>query len=85
MQIGIASVLPTMILSGTLWPRESMPSILQFLSNVLPVTATCDLSRAVLLRTSILPHLMTGGLAVPMLWSFVFAVMTYFSVRMWLS
>lgn len=84
-QLGIGAVLPTLILSGTLWPREAMPELLQALSDVLPVTATCDLAKAIVLNNghsslNALPF----GIFVPICWSVFFILVCGLNINSWL-
>ena len=75
MQAGIASILPTFILSGVIWPRQSMPHLLHSLSEILPVTLSCDLAQSLLLKS--ITHLtfkpICLGLITPLLWAIVFS------------
>ena len=75
MQAGIASILPTFILSGVIWPRQSMPHLLHAFSEILPVTLSCDLAQSLLLKP--ITHLtfkpICLGLIIPLLWAIVFS------------
>lgn len=85
-QLGIGAVLPTLILSGTLWPREAMPELLEALSDVLPVTATCDLAKAIVLKNGALltTNALQSGIFIPISWSIFFIFVCGFNVQSWL-
>lgn len=46
----ILSILPMMMLSGSISPFESMPIILQYLMNLMPTSHFVELSQAILFR-----------------------------------
>lgn len=46
----ILTILPLMMLSGTMSPFESMPQILQYLMNLMPTSHFVELSQAILFR-----------------------------------
>ena len=46
----MGSVLPSMLLSGYIFPIESMPTVLQGVANVIPTTWMIDAARGVILR-----------------------------------
>jgi ABC-2 type transport system permease protein len=50
MQMSIATVLPSVFLSGYVFPLDSMPRFFWFLSQLLPTTWMIDVSRGVILR-----------------------------------
>lgn len=50
MQLAYLIMLPSILLSGFMFPRESMPSILQGLSMALPVTYYLEILRGTILR-----------------------------------
>lgn len=81
-QIGIAAVLPTLVLSGTLWPLQSMPALLRSISSILPVTATCQAAKAIHSKATYFP--MAAGLLAPCAWSLVFGLLTYLKLQSWI-
>lgn len=83
-QVGIASVLPTLVLSGTLWPREAMPELLQSFAMVMPVTATCQAASNLVLKgsASFVQYLL--GLVIPLVWSGLFLLGSGLSLKSWL-
>jgi ABC-2 type transport system permease protein len=52
MQMSIATVLPSVFLSGYVFPLVSMPRPFQFLSQALPTTWMIDVARGVILRVA---------------------------------
>ena len=46
----ILTILPLMMLSGTMSPYESMPLVLQYLMNLMPTSHFVELSQAILFR-----------------------------------
>ena len=57
MQMAYVVMLPSILLSGFVFPRESMPLILQYLSLTLPVTYYLEILRGIILRGAIFPDL----------------------------
>ncbi len=69
MQMSIATVLPSVFLSGYVFPLDSMPRPFWYLSQVMPTTWMIDVSRGVILRgagwAELWPHvLVLGAMAV---------------------
>jgi ABC-2 type transport system permease protein len=58
MQLGFFYLLPNILLSGFMFPREAMPEPVQMLSALLPLTYFLEVLRGVLLR----------GVGMPVLW-----------------
>lgn len=46
----LGTMLPTMLLSGFIFPLESMPRILQWISNIIPAKWFVTISRAIMLK-----------------------------------
>ena len=44
---GMGFVFPSFIMSGILWPRITMPKVLQIISILLPLTVTCDVAKVI--------------------------------------
>lgn len=68
----LGTMLPTMLLSGFIFPIESMPSILQWLSNVVPARWFVTIARSIMLKgvglDFLWPHtLVLGAMAVVLL------------------
>lgn len=58
MQASIALLLPSVLLSGFMFPRESMPTIIYYLSNLLPLTYFLDILRGIIVKGIGLEYLM---------------------------
>lgn len=54
MYMSFAVILPSVILSGFVFPRESMPAIIQWLGGVIPLTYFLEILRGVFLKASTL-------------------------------
>jgi len=65
-QLGMATFLPSIFLSGYVFPLDSMPWILRQVSNIIPTTWLVDASRGVILRGAGWPELWPHAVA---LWS----------------
>jgi ABC-2 type transport system permease protein len=57
MQMSIATILPSVFLSGYVFPLDSMPRFFWFLSQLIPTTWMIDVSRGVILRGAGWPEL----------------------------
>jgi ABC transporter DrrB family efflux protein len=56
-QMGFFIIMPSILLSGFMFPRESMPAIMYYLGYLLPVTYFLDILRGVILRGAGFAHL----------------------------
>lgn len=68
-QLGFVVLLPNLLLSGFMFPREAMPAIAQYLGAILPLTYFLDVLRGILLKgsglaTLWLPMALLSGFAV---------------------
>jgi len=52
MYMSFAVILPSVILSGFVFPRESMPTIIQWLGGIIPLTYFLEILRGVFLKAS---------------------------------
>ena len=52
MYLSFAVILPSVILSGFVFPRESMPTIIQWLGGIIPLTYFLEILRGVFLKAS---------------------------------
>jgi ABC-2 type transport system permease protein len=50
MQMTMALILPSVFFSGFLFPRETMPQIFYWISEIIPATYFIELMRAIMLR-----------------------------------
>src|SRR5699024_5150844 len=57
MYMSFAVILPSVILSGFVFPRESMPVIIQWLGGIIPLTYFLEILRGVFLKASTLEML----------------------------
>jgi ABC-2 type transport system permease protein len=62
MQLSFFFILPTILLSGFMFPRDAMPAVAQWLGAIFPITYFLEIVRAILLKgvglTAIWPHLL---------------------------
>lgn len=58
MQLGFMLLLPNILLSGFMFPREAMPAPIRWASSLLPLTHYLQVLRGVLLRDAALPSLL---------------------------
>ena len=82
-QMGVAYVFPAFILSGILWPRISMPYVLQVCSVIMPSTLTCDVSRDIVLNMSADATFVVLAIVLPVIWSLLFFTVCLFIIRLW--
>lgn len=57
MQLGFFMMLPSILLSGFMFPREAMPAVAQWIGDALPLTFYLRILRGILLRGSGLPEI----------------------------
>lgn len=62
MQLGFLFLLPNILLSGFMFPRDAMPEPAQWLGSLLPLTYFLEVMRGVLLKGIGLDHLWQEGL-----------------------
>jgi ABC-2 type transport system permease protein len=67
MQMSFFIFLPSILLSGFMFPRESMPAAFRFLGNLLPLTFYLEIMRGIILK----------GVGINFLWSQVFALLAF--------
>ncbi|MBZ5533224.1 MAG: ABC transporter permease [Acidobacteriia bacterium] len=61
-QASMALMLPSIFLSGYVFPRETMPTIFHMLSNFVPATYMINIFRGIILRGAGFPQLWLDGL-----------------------
>ncbi len=49
-QLAIGLIMPSILLSGFLFPREAMPAVAQWIGNLLPITYFLEIVRGILLK-----------------------------------
>ncbi|WP_047154434.1 ABC transporter permease [Aneurinibacillus tyrosinisolvens] len=57
MQMAFATILPSVLLSGFMFPRETMPLVLQWIGGVVPLTYFLEILRGIFLKGSGLKEL----------------------------
>ncbi len=62
-QVAFFIIMPSILLSGFMFPRESMPTIMYYLGYLLPVTYFLDILRGIILRGAGFQHLWTDAAA----------------------
>jgi ABC-2 type transport system permease protein len=76
-QMAVFTIVPTILLSGFVFPRESMPIILNWVGNLIPLTHFLQIQRGIVLRGAGLTDLWQ-----PIVVLIAFGVLfIYFSVR----
>lgn len=78
MQMAFAIILPSIILSGFIFPRESMPTIIYYMGYLIPITYFLEILRGIILKGIGLNYLWT--ITIPLL-LFGFFVLTLASKR----
>jgi ABC-2 type transport system permease protein len=61
MQLATMTLLPSIFLSGYIFPVDNMPQVFQVLSKFIPATYMMEISRGVILRSAGLPELWTNA------------------------
>lgn len=74
LQISMGTIMPSIFLSGYIFPRETMPHFFYWLSYALPATYMMDVSRGIILRGATLSQLWPNALALTALGGFVMLV-----------
>lgn len=75
MQMSFFVFLPSVLLSGFMFPREAMPQLFYQLGHLLPLTFYLEILRAIVLK----------GIGLNFLWSQVFALIVYILVALSIS
>ena len=78
MQMAMGTILPTVFLSGYVFPADSMPAFFGYLSKLVPATWLIDAARGVILRgagqADLWPHALV-------LWAMALATLAFSSLR----
>jgi ABC-2 type transport system permease protein len=77
-QMTLGTVLPSVFLSGYIFPTESMPAFFGYVSRVVPATWLIDASRGVILRGGGWAELWPNGLV---LWAMALVMLVVSSLR----
>ncbi|CUH96733.1 putative membrane protein [Propionispora sp. 2/2-37] len=75
MQMSFFIFLPSILLSGFMFPREAMPKLFYWLGNVLPLTFYLEIMRGIVLK----------GIGLEFLWTQTLALITFIVVVLTLS
>ncbi len=70
----VATMLPTFLLSGLIFPIDSMPKVLQYISYVVPAKYFLLIIRGIMLKGSDLSHLWEPTLSLVVMTTFLLAV-----------
>ena len=75
LEIAIATIFPSLLLSGIIWPVEGMPSWVRTLTNISPLTHTAEAMRSIASRGWGITHYSVWfGFIALALWSLFFNV-----------
>jgi len=75
MQMSFFVFMPSVLLSGFMFPREAMPLLFNLLGNLFPVTFYLQIMRGIVLK----------GIGLSMLWTQVLALLVFISVMLAIS
>lgn len=50
MQASVAMILPSVLLSGFMFPREAMPKLIYYISNIIPMTYFLEILRGIMVK-----------------------------------
>src|SRR5262249_45826002 len=78
MQMAMGTILPSVFLSGYVFPADSMPIFFRYLSQLVPATWLIDAARGVILRGAGQPDLWQHAVV---LWCMAVASLTVSSLR----
>ena len=73
MQMGFFVMLPSIMLSGFMFPRDAMPRLIYFISNFIPLTYYLDIIRGIVLKGIGFPYLV-GQVVSLLVFSIIFLV-----------
>lgn len=74
MQFAFLSILPSVLLSGFMFPRESMPKVIYWISNVIPLTYFLNILRGIILKGVSIGPILTDVIVVLAMGSFLLTV-----------
>ncbi|ABB15414.1 ABC transporter permease [Carboxydothermus hydrogenoformans] len=74
MQMTIVFLLPSILLSGFMFPREAMPKIIQYLGYAIPLTYFLEILRGIIIRGAGLLELQNQAIALTVLGVFLLVV-----------
>lgn len=83
-QVGIAIIMPCFLLSGILWPRSSMPGVLEVISWILPTTVTSEVAKVITLNRFVTSwSLLSFGILIPIAWALLTFGLCLFIISRW--
>jgi ABC-2 type transport system permease protein len=74
LQVSMGLIMPSIFLSGYIFPRETMPRFFYWLSYALPATYMMDISRGIILRGATLAQLWPNAVALTILGTLVMLI-----------
>jgi ABC-type multidrug transport system permease subunit len=81
-QLALGSFYPNLLLSGVVWPIESMPKLLREISYILPETLACESMRSMLTRGWGITHpSVWPGFLSSIIWSVIFWILAILVAR----
>lgn len=72
MQLAFAFILPSVLLSGFMFPRDTMPTVIQWLGGLVPLTYFLEILRGIFLK----------GVDLTSLWKDTLGMVAFFTVNM---
>lgn len=78
MQVSMGTVIPSIFLSGYVFPLDSMPRFFWYIAQIIPTTWMIDAARGVILRGAGWEHLRLHGLV---LWGMALAMFTFSTLK----
>lgn len=67
MQVALLTLLPSVLLSGFMFPLEAMPKIIQWVGHIIPVTYFIKILRGIILKGSAIQYLIGNTVALAVL------------------
>jgi ABC-2 type transport system permease protein len=67
MMVMVLVILPSILLSGFMFPREAMPAVISFIGYIIPLTYFLDIIRGIMLK----------GVGINFLWNDVIALCVF--------
>lgn len=74
MQFAFLSILPSVLLSGFMFPRESMPKLIYWISNLIPLTYFLNILRGIILKGVSIEPILPDVLVVLFMGTFLLTV-----------
>ncbi|XP_021960922.1 ABC transporter G family member 20 isoform X3 [Folsomia candida] len=85
-QMALGSFYPNLLLSGVVWPIESMPKMLRDMAYIMPETLACESMRSILSRGWGITHpAVWPGFVASIVWSIIFWILAVLTARLYRS